>query len=503
MMRFVGNVPGNMGFRRIRQGVATFFTDVADEARSDWEWLLRQTTARLDRVPWRIVAALGAGVAIATVLVGPSPAVSGNDPFSPQPVAAVTPTAGAAFSAEPGRSGVEASARALAAEVGIPLATSDWRHHLGDITSSTPSTCPASRLEVQWVAPPLTYQVGAHVEPLGPVPEPTTDRVNGIVVCRDSTYGYLGFEAAYTAGRWRLSAVPALAAEEGAELLPGEAAATGAVPAAAPGSDGATGAAALPAISLWDSVGLDEPAIHVPQLTCDPAAKPGALGFRDLLMTAFPMSRNLGIGRACEAPGVSEHKEGRAFDWGVRTSDPVEKAAADAVLGWLLGPDAQGRQFAIARRVGLMYVIWDGHIWSAERAVDGWRPYVGVSDHTDHIHFSFSWPGARAETSFWTGELREHLRDNAPDLPLIVPTLPTLPALLPPGLAPPMSGAPPESTTTTTTAPPPTTTTTSTTTTTAPPPSTTTTTTTTMPPPPTVTLPPIGSGSGGSSTLGF
>jgi hypothetical protein len=39
----------------------------------------------------------------------------------------------------------------------------------------------------------------------------------------------------------------------------------------------------------------------------------------------------------------------------------------------------------------------------AYRAADGWRPYVGANPHTDHAHFSFSWAGARKQTSYWDG----------------------------------------------------------------------------------------------------
>jgi hypothetical protein len=191
----------------------------------------------------------------------------------------------------------------------------------------------------------------------------------------------------------------------------------------------------------------------------------------------------------CEAAGVSEHKEGRAFDWGVHADDPTELAAAEAVLAWMLGPDDTGQPYAIARRLGLMYVIWDGRIWSSFLAEEGWRPYVGRSPHRDHIHFSFDWNGALAQSSFWQGERAGVAAGSArPDLPLAPmapPTtlpplplpLPELPLPSPPLLFPPptepaparSSEAPP--TTTTTTAPPPTTTTTTTpptTTTTAP-----------------------------------
>jgi hypothetical protein len=57
----------------------------------------------------------------------------------------------------------------------------------------------------------------------------------------------------------------------------------------------------------------------------------------------------------------------------------------------------------MARRLGVMYIIYNRRIWASYRAEEGWRPYVGASPHTDHIHFSFSWAGARKQTSYWDG----------------------------------------------------------------------------------------------------
>lgn len=419
----------------------------------------------------------------------------------------------------PGRAGAEASARALTTSLGgLPvepdLGLGPWVRRGGALVAA--DRCPPTDLVVSWRPPSGGHRVGAYVEPLGPPPTSRTTEVNGLVRCRTSAFAILGFEAAYEGGRWRLAAVPSLADETGEPLLAGEAEATGATPAASAADGVAGGGPGLPGPVAWAGAPLEALAPYVPQTTCDPVAKPGVLGFRDLLLANFPATRNLGIGRACEAEGVSEHKEGRAFDWGVDADDPAERAAADEVLAWLLGPDPEtGEPFAIARRLGVMYVIWDGQIWSSFRAVDGWRPYVGVSGHRDHIHVSFDWSGALAETSFWRGG-RAAVRagSDRPDLPLVpvAPTPTTIPGLVgvPPGailppvpLPPGLTVAPPDgggggggggtaeggaddtptttTTTTTTTAPPPTTTT-------APPP--TTTTSTTAPPPALVPAPP-------------
>ena len=56
---------------------------------------------------------------------------------------------------------------------------------------------------------------------------------------------------------------------------------------------------------------------YQPQTTCSPTAKPGVANFAARLLAAYPSTRSLGIVRACSVGGRSEHKEGRAFDWGV------------------------------------------------------------------------------------------------------------------------------------------------------------------------------------------
>ena len=461
---------------------------------------LRAAAARTEPHVRRHLPRVVAGLLVVSLAAGNVPTRRPPGP-APELVGAVTASPFFFGSPETGRAGVEASAVALATSLGglavEPGALGPWVRAGGALVP--PDRCPPSELRVSWQPPAGEHRIGAYVEPLGPVPTEATTHVNGIVVCRSSSYAFLGFEAAYEDGRWRLSAVPSLAEEVGEPLLAGEAEAAGAVPAESAAA-GATDGAALPPPEAWAGAPIEGLAPYVPQTTCDPVAKPGVLGFRDLLLETFPGTRNLGIGRVCEAEGVSEHKEGRAFDWGVRADDPAERAAAEAVLSWLLGPEPEtGEPFAIARRLGVMYVIWDGQIWSAFRAVDGWRPYVGVSEHTDHIHVSFDWPGSLAETSFWRGG-RAAVRAGSelPDLPLVAVTpapappspfgipaiLPPIP--LPPGLTVPapegdgssrQSGDEGSATTTTTTTS--TTSTTTTTTTTAPP----STTTTTSPPP--------------------
>ncbi len=140
------------------------------------------------------------------------------------------------------------------------------------------------------------------------------------------------------------------------------------------------------------------------QTSCDPVAKPGTRALAEMMLAHYGAGRSGGITRGCSIGGRSEHKEGRAWDWMLNVSKPAEKAVAEQFIDWLTAPGGKGKDAYNARRLGVMYVIWNGKIWSASREGKGWQPYRGPNPHTDHIHVSLSWSGAMRETSFWTGE---------------------------------------------------------------------------------------------------
>jgi hypothetical protein len=174
----------------------------------------------------------------------------------------------------------------------------------------------------------------------------------------------------------------------------------------------ATALAAMTLVSTADAAAVPptpafEPAIegyaaYDPQDTCDPTEKPGVVDFYNLLKATYG-NRFLGITRECSAAGVSEHKEGRALDFGFDVNNSTQRAQANDLLNWLLATDSRGNRHALVRRLGIMYLIWNRQIWSAHRASEGWRAYDGDNPHTDHIHFSFGWRGARKQTTWWTG----------------------------------------------------------------------------------------------------
>jgi len=162
-------------------------------------------------------------------------------------------------------------------------------------------------------------------------------------------------------------------------------------------------AATLPRPPANLPAAVDAFAAYQPPVSCR-APQPGTLALRRLLLDTYGQ-QTIGTARACPADGVpvSEHSEGRALDWMLSAADPVQKARADEFLAWLLAPDAAGNPAANARRLGVMYVIFDAQVWKAYRPAAGWQPYAGAEDHTDHIHLSLTPAGAAGETSWWTG----------------------------------------------------------------------------------------------------
>ena len=159
--------------------------------------------------------------------------------------------------------------------------------------------------------------------------------------------------------------------------------------------------AVVPKLAGTYTAAIEPLARYVGQSTCSPKAKPGTVAFANLLLRTYPNSRSLGISRACNVGGQSEHKEGRAFDWGVSVHSARDRASVNALIQWLFKSDAYGNRYAMARRLGIQYIIWNHRIWGSYAAGAGWRKYTGSNPHTDHVHFSLSWAGARKQTSFW------------------------------------------------------------------------------------------------------
>jgi hypothetical protein len=135
----------------------------------------------------------------------------------------------------------------------------------------------------------------------------------------------------------------------------------------------------------------------------DRVEQPGVQVFREV--TLAQLGGGQGSIFACSH---FEHEEGRAWDWINDVNNPEDAARVNAMLDWLLATDAWGRPHAMARRTGLAYIIWNERIisfWGINRK---WRPYdcgdnpTPSNCHTNHVHFAFSWAGAKARTSWFT-----------------------------------------------------------------------------------------------------
>jgi hypothetical protein len=148
------------------------------------------------------------------------------------------------------------------------------------------------------------------------------------------------------------------------------------------------------------------------QYICDPTTKPGTQRVSDLIRATYKDSSSIWVPRDCSQGGRSEHKEGRALDWMINSKIPEQNAQAESFLQWLLATDAKGNEFAMARRLGVMYIGWGDEIW--ESYTRQWTELKGCYStpqssydtycHRDHIHISFSWDGAAGQTSFWGGD---------------------------------------------------------------------------------------------------
>ena len=122
-------------------------------------------------------------------------------------------------------------------------------------------------------------------------------------------------------------------------------------------------------------------------------------------MAAYPGTASYGISRDCSVGGTSEHKEGRAWDWANDATTPAGRRRVANFMRWLFATDPYGHRHAMARRLGVMYIIWNRRIFRMYRANEGWTPYTGSSPHTDHVHVSLTRPGGNKRTSFWTMQM--------------------------------------------------------------------------------------------------
>ena len=159
---------------------------------------------------------------------------------------------------------------------------------------------------------------------------------------------------------------------------------------------------------------IEDYADYQPQSKCSPRAKPGTTYLGTTVVKRF--GGGFGpISRPCSSGGTSEHKEGRAFDWMLDATRKRDRKKAHAFMDWVFATDKQGNTDARARRMGIMYVIWNDHMYSAWNEFDP-EPYLSSScksrkkcsttlRHRDHLHISLTRAGGKGRTSWYAGRM--------------------------------------------------------------------------------------------------
>jgi hypothetical protein len=177
----------------------------------------------------------------------------------------------------------------------------------------------------------------------------------------------------------------------------------------APPRAAATTAAAPPTPTGLPTA-IEPLANYVGQSACDPHTRAGTAQLAALLVKTYPGTTTNTVYSCATDGATSEHYEGRAIDWMVSARTVTGLANATAMLSWLLATDKSGDRFAMARRLGLMYVIFNNRIWGDWD--QKWDPYQDCATrtstaydsycHRNHVHISLGWNGAMARTSFWS-----------------------------------------------------------------------------------------------------
>lgn len=155
---------------------------------------------------------------------------------------------------------------------------------------------------------------------------------------------------------------------------------------------------------------IEDYASYDPSASCHEKARPGTVRLARWIVKRYG-GGTAGLGRDCKRRPTSEHEAGSAFDWGVDARSKKDRQRVKAFKQHLFATDRQGNTDAIARRMGVMYLIWNDRMYAAWNE---FRPESYLSSscpsrkkcsrtlrHRDHLHLSLSRAGARGVTSWF------------------------------------------------------------------------------------------------------
>jgi hypothetical protein len=163
----------------------------------------------------------------------------------------------------------------------------------------------------------------------------------------------------------------------------------------------------------------DEPvedyASYQPQKQCRDQARPGTKALNRWINRKFGGGTATASVRSCNPGTTSEHEDGRAIDWSMNATKRAHRLEVRRFLDKLFAADAGGNAHARARRMGVMYIIWNDRMYASYRAFTAQayksssckrlRSCSATLRHRDHVHISLGKPGARGDTSWYAGRL--------------------------------------------------------------------------------------------------
>jgi hypothetical protein len=159
---------------------------------------------------------------------------------------------------------------------------------------------------------------------------------------------------------------------------------------------------------------IEDYASYDPSSKCHEKPKPGTAYLARWVVKRYGGSL-IGMSRDCRRRATSEHQNGRALDWALDAWRKADRERARAFLDRIFATDARGNTDAWARRMGVMYVVWNDRMYPAWTGFEP-EPYLSSScrtrkkcsptlRHRNHVHVSLSRRGARGVTSWYDGRL--------------------------------------------------------------------------------------------------
>jgi hypothetical protein len=159
---------------------------------------------------------------------------------------------------------------------------------------------------------------------------------------------------------------------------------------------------------------IEDYASYTPPSKCHEKPRAGTAYLAHWVVRKFGSSL-AGMSRPCKRRATSEHQNGRAFDWSLDARKRSDRELAHEFMDRIFATDAHGNTDAWARRMGVMYLIWNDRMFPAWNGFEP-EPYLSSScktkkkcsptlRHRDHVHVSLSRDGARGLTSWYNDRI--------------------------------------------------------------------------------------------------